>query len=265
MLAQVKFGIFPGIFMREQAETALWVAAVVSAGGSVSAGRRAEVDTLIAGMKSAGVWTKLDRLWLLAAENTQSALVDLVARDLASAVGAPTFTTDVGYTFASGKYIDTNYNPTSDAINYTQNSASAGAWCNSVDTTNYASLFGAYTTGGDQCNILSAVTAWQSYANDSSGAYYGDIATGMVHWSRTASNAHKIFRNGGTGVSSAVTTGGLVNCNVFIGARNNNGGGGDCTSTNQISAAVFGGALSDAEVGSFYTVLRAYMTAVGVP
>ena len=82
----------------DEAETTAWVAEVVSNGGTVSAGRQTIVNDLIAGLKADGVWIKLDRLWLFAAEDQPSALTDLVGLTLATAVNSPTFTADEGYT-----------------------------------------------------------------------------------------------------------------------------------------------------------------------
>ena len=80
------------------AATIAWVNQVVTNGGTVSAGRQTLVDNLIVGLKADGIWTKLERLWLFAAENTISALTDLVGLTLATANNSPTFTADVGYT-----------------------------------------------------------------------------------------------------------------------------------------------------------------------
>ena len=84
----------------DEAETTAWVAEVVSNGGTVSAGRQTIVNDLIAGLKADGIWAKLDRLWLFAAEDQPSALTDLVGLTLATAVNSPTFTADEGYTAA---------------------------------------------------------------------------------------------------------------------------------------------------------------------
>jgi hypothetical protein len=55
-----------------------WIAAVVTAGGTVSTPRGIVVNTFILGLMTDGIWSKLDRLWLLAAENSQSALFYIV-------------------------------------------------------------------------------------------------------------------------------------------------------------------------------------------
>src|SRR5262245_26962066 len=96
------------------AETIMWVNAVVGDGGRVSSGRQTIVDALIKLLKSGSVWSNLDRLWLFAAENSQSALRDIKSFSAATANGSPTFTTDRGYTgtnASSTVYINSNFNP----------------------------------------------------------------------------------------------------------------------------------------------------------
>jgi hypothetical protein len=72
----------------------VWAAAVVAAGGSVSgtltSGRKKLINDLIMGLMADGVWSKLDRLWLFAAENSQSALIDIKGAVSATAVNTPT-------------------------------------------------------------------------------------------------------------------------------------------------------------------------------
>ena len=47
-----------------------------------------------------GVWAKLDQIWIFAAENAKSALIDLKGLATATSTGgiAPSFTADRGYT-----------------------------------------------------------------------------------------------------------------------------------------------------------------------
>jgi hypothetical protein len=58
--------------------TTAWVAQVVTNGGSVGATRKGVVDTFIKCLKTNSLFTTLDRYWLLAGENTQSGLTDMV-------------------------------------------------------------------------------------------------------------------------------------------------------------------------------------------
>lgn len=251
--------------------TQLWVIAVGNAGGTVSAARRVLVDAFVVGLKADGLWTKLDRLWLHAAENEPSALLDLIVNDLAVTVNAPTFTMDRGYTGdGATNYIDTTYNPSTDAINYVLDSASFGAWVVSVDAVIVHMLLGATTAADDTCQIYYLDgTAWVGDINQNAGS--GNVFStnfgsgpGMLLLSRTASNAYAIYGNGGSKNTDATASGAVPNCKFFVLARSsanapNNYG------AHQVAASYFGGGLSDADVANFYSRLRTYMTAVGVP
>src|SRR5262245_27860031 len=91
------------------ASTTAWVSAVVAAGGTVSAARQTIVDTLIRSLKAHSLFSVHDRIWLLASENTQSALIDIVNLSSATNSGA-TFTADQGYAGnASSTFVDTGF------------------------------------------------------------------------------------------------------------------------------------------------------------
>ena len=144
-----------------EAETVAWIADVVSNGGTVSDARAALVDDLIVALKADGVWTKLDRLWLFAAENQPSALTDLVALDLATAVNSPSFTADQGYTGnGSTSYVNTTYNPTTDAVSYALNSASVSFWGRTNRASNSTEQIGAVSGSGAFIDVFEGNTLW---------------------------------------------------------------------------------------------------------
>jgi hypothetical protein len=180
-----------------------WMSKVGLNGGTVSVTRQALVHDLIAGLKADGIWTKLDRLWLLAAENAASALVDLKAGALATAVNSPTFTVDVGYTGEDvfdpvTKYIDTGFILATDG-NFAQDDAHISAWCvGNVAASNGGCLVGAdQGTGHTQLfvtftdgNVYGRVNA----SNGSSGA----PGTRAGHWlaSRDNSSDRDLYHDG---------------------------------------------------------------------
>src|SRR5215813_10721680 len=115
--------------MRVDSATSAWINAVVLNGGSVSRQRAMLVDDLIVGLKADGIWTKLDRLWLFAAENAKTALTDLVGLTLATAVSSPTFTIDKGYAGnGTSSYIDTGFNTSTSGVNFTLNTSHLAVW-----------------------------------------------------------------------------------------------------------------------------------------
>lgn len=245
------------------ADTDAWVAAVVGAGGSVSAGRKTTVNTLIAGLKTDGVWSKLDRLWLLAAENSQSALIDLKALATATAVASPTFSTDHGYTFnGSTNYLTQTFTPSTGGGNFTLNSNHLGVWCYGSPTTGGSPIGSG--DGATQDRIASYSGSWIYFTNDA-GGYAGAIGAGWAVATRTASNARAMYLNGSASGSDALASDASnVSQPQWIGAVNGSGFIYDPCSV-QISAASIGGGLNSTNNTNLYDRLRTYMTAVGVP
>src|SRR5262249_57621708 len=93
-------------------DTLAWQSAVQGAGGAVGYAQLGFVDRLIFDLKAANVWAGLDRLWLFAAENSQQALIDLVARAGATAVNSPTFTATRGWQGnGTSSYLHSHFNP----------------------------------------------------------------------------------------------------------------------------------------------------------
>ncbi len=78
-----------------------------------STARKQLIDALIATLVGAGIWAKLDALYLLAAHDAQAARLNWIAdRYNLTAVNSPTFTTDRGYAgTGAAMYLDTGFNP----------------------------------------------------------------------------------------------------------------------------------------------------------
>jgi hypothetical protein len=252
------------------AATAAWVAAVVAAGGSVSAGRQNTVNNLVVGLKADNIFTKLDRLWLFAAENTQSALVDLKGLATATAVTSPTFTIDRGYTGnGTSSYINTNFNPVANGVNYIIDSACMGVWDSTTTDAAGAvpigiNYFGHLADG--TINFTDTNSYWR--VNSSSAtlvvAYPGP---GFHIANRSATSASQLYYNGSSIDTDAGSSTLLPDTNFYVLARNSDSGTPTAGqfSPDQIAAAVFGGTLTGGEHANLYTRLRTYMTAVGVP
>jgi hypothetical protein len=91
-----------------------------------SAGQQALQNQLVVDLKAAGVWSKLDTFAVFATDgNSDFALIDWIRLTQYTAVNSPTFTTNVGFSGnGTSAYIDTNYNPNTQGVNYTLNNAS---------------------------------------------------------------------------------------------------------------------------------------------
>jgi hypothetical protein len=109
-----------------------------------SAGQQILQNQLVVDLKDAGVWSKLDTFAVFANDVNISnpipnpysnafALVDWKRLSLYTAVNSPTFTVNQGFTGnGTSSYINTNFNPTINGINYKLNNASFGGYKDSV-------------------------------------------------------------------------------------------------------------------------------------
>jgi hypothetical protein len=235
-----------------------WISEVYRQGGTVSGGRASQVQDLVTGLKSDGVWTKLDRLWLFAAENSGSALVDLVARALAVATGSPTFTTDRGYTGASAKFLTLDIVPFSWSGLYTLNDAHYSAWQVTSPGASQGLLMG---TGG------SGVQLYTPYVGDSNlYARINDSPDSGAQGTLSTPNGHFVANRTGASLSAAFQNGALFSTiNASSGSLNNNIFTVLTDTTSQVAMASIGGGLTSTNIANFYSRLRTYMSAVGVP
>jgi hypothetical protein len=250
-----------------------WVAAVVAAGGTVSGGRQTLVGSLISGLQTDGIWAKLDRIWVFAAENKQSALIDLKALGQGIENGnpfPPTFTADRGYTGVPGAntYINTTFVPSTQGVQYILNSAHIGIW----DNTDRAAATEDQTGASDPVSLADMLVYTAVFGpvglafrlNGGGAALTSSPSNGFFIGQRTGASAVEGFRNGasvGTG-STASTT--VPTTAFWVLTMNNNGALANSTA-DEIAAVSYGGSLTSTQIANFYTRMRTYMTAVGVP
>lgn len=91
-------------------------------------------NTLLTSLKTGGVWDKLDIFYVFAVDNNASEFTTINWKNpnallntptQSKLINAPAFTNKAGFTGnGADNYIDTNYNPATQSINYTLNNAS---------------------------------------------------------------------------------------------------------------------------------------------
>jgi hypothetical protein len=244
------------------ADTDAWETAVTGNGGTVSGGRKIIVNDLIVSLKGDGIWAKLDRLWLFAAEDAASALTDLVATALATTSNSPTFNADLGYTGnGSNMSIDTGFNASTAGGLYGDD-ANWFVWSNtSAGDAGFGRIFGTspdqtrcIPRGSDDTTYNRINTASQNVGSQSTGV-------GLYGQSHEFSSGETTLYKDGSTIAGPTNTGNgtLDNANfTFL-------TGGGVFSPNQCCGGGFGDYLDATESGNLYTHLRTYMTAVGVP
>lgn len=248
------------------AATTAWAAAVVTAGGTVSGARKTLVDQLIVGLKADGVWAKLDRLWIFAAENSQSALVDLVALTQATPVSSPTFTADRGYAGnGSSSYINSNFNAFTSGVNWTLNSAHMSGWSNTERANSPIVLTGVYN--GAVVSDLMPLYGGGMVGRLNGGGLAGlnnTTSVGFFVGQRNNSSTTECIRNGVSCGTTGDAASSIASLPFFICGRNDSGGFSSAMA-DQLSMVSYGASFTATENTNYYNRLRTYMTAVGVP
>ena len=262
-----RFGAGSG-YSYTNAEAATLVAAMSSAPDDT---RKGQIDTCIGAIKTAGVWSKLDCLWIRAAHDSQAALLDWKRLSDSTAVNSPTFTTDRGFTGdGSTSYINTNFTPSTDGVNYIQDSASMGAYLNAGTDT---AVSGPNSIGVITVSHQARIEPWRSATpgstvrsrvNTLTATTVGTVTTrfGLTAINRSGGSAEQVYRNGSSIGTSAVASTGLCNIDVYELGYNNAGALGGAHD-NRCAASFVGGSLTSTENADLFTAIEAYLDAVG--
>lgn len=259
---------------RTDADALLWKAAVEAAGGTVSDARLALVSATNIGLKThanGNRYALTERMWLRAAENTQSAQIDIVARATDTWTNSPTFTTDQGLTGGGTAYTDTNFNVGSGAL-FTRDSCAWMTYLRTSRTTlnNFGEL-GANAGGGfGVCEFNPRYGDGNTYYDISSVTEPANSSPADVQgfWcgSRVDSTHEALYLNENLTafVSNVVTSGapGSVTMKTLCSI----GGGGNPTeySTDQSAAFLLtSGLTAQAMADIMHVINTTYMTAIG--
>ena len=221
-------------------------------------------DTIVA-LKTAGVWSKLDCLWLMAAHDSQAAALNWVGSSFdLTPTNSPTFTTDRGFTSAStgSRYLDTGFAWGTAGGLASQNSYHIGVWPLT------SSSGPAHYDMGDQSSGFSVLatrsTSNAVFANVATGSgYYSDtpaVTDGAYHLigTRSSSSTMEAYKNGTSLGSASSTSSASANTQALWIGRTVNG-----YVNKQFFAAHIGAGLSSGEAASLYSALNTYKTAVG--
>jgi hypothetical protein len=220
-----------------------------------SASQQLLQNQLVVDLKDAGIWAKLDTFAAFATDgDSDFALIDWIRLTQNTAVNSPTFTANQGFQGNStSAYIDLNYNPTIDAVNYSQDDASSMVYVKNIAggtaTKGYtiadsSLLFQATNSGVQRLN---------SSGNFGTSVNFSDV--GMHLMNRVASTELYAF-NGTTEYSSSISSLPLVNATIGVLQRSGAFYGGST-----ISFELNGSNLRD-EQNDLNTALNTYMTSI---
>lgn len=214
-------------------------------------------QNLICGLVTDGIWTKLDAVYMTKANEAATALTNLKSSSFgASAISAPTFAANAGYTGnGSSSYIDTSFNPSTAGGNWTQNSATIAVWVGANAQYTGGAVGQSSATGASY--IYPRYTDNLAYVriNQSTDSTVASTdSSGFFVLSRTGASAVRFERNGSllSTFSVASATVSSASMSILFGGNYFSG---------QVRAAIFGGGLTQTEMGNLYTRVNTYMGA----
>lgn len=224
--------------------------------------RIALINSTYRGLKTAGILSKLDALWVMAAHDSQAAGLNWInSSHTLSPVNSPTFTVDRGYAGdGATSYMDTNYNPATHGVNLTQNSGSFGVW--SMTSAQQSTSIAGWLDGSDGITILprSSGNVFSGRVNTGitvTGSVNGD-GMGFYVVSRSDASTQSHFKNGALANSDSRSSTAINSNNLYIGRS-----AASSYVSAQISVCLIGANLSDEEHAGLYTAMNAYLTGIG--
>lgn len=225
--------------------------------------RKALINALIKALKTAGVWAKLDALYLTAAADAQAGQRNWV-QDLfnLTPVSSPTFTADRGYAGnGSSSYLSMGINLSLGGLKASQNANGGGVWLNTSTAQTLTDM------GGADWSIGAMSSPGNASFRNSNGASQTVAApdaseVGLWHSSRQAGTDYSMMKNGVVLSNPATVTGTFSTPAMYLGCRSD-GSGNPVVFSARRNAAAFFGNLTVADNLAIYNALNVYLTAVG--
>jgi len=238
----------------DEAETTALLAAMTVQPDST---RKALINTLIAGLKADGVWSKMGAFNVLAAHDAQAARVGWKnPAKILTASGTITFTTDRGYAGnGTNGYLEHPDNLAA-ISGFTQNNASMGVYCNTNVLENKSAI-------GQVTTLRSYITPrngsnmdWRPNGAATSSALPVATSVGLSAWSRVDASNARAFKNGALLATAGVS--GAIGSTKYTLCRN-----GTQYATVRVAAAWVGSSLTDAEHLAVYNRVHTFLSAIG--
>jgi len=230
-----------------------------------------ELNTLVLGIKAASLWDNHigSIKKAIGVPSLAASMIDL--RNTAfngTAVNTPGHSATAGWSFvkASSQYIDSAWKGPATNSKASQNSVHVGLRIMASTVDGGSNLTNSYINP----DALGFTYLFDGYAYwNANGALASQlilspatVTPGGIIGVRTASNARAVYRNGSSIGSDTGASGGTINANMFIGARNN-GGTPDLFSTSRITLWHAGAGLDASQAAALDALFAAYALAAG--
>lgn len=217
-----------------------------------------------------GTSSKLDALYILAAPDSATALLNLVqnAYNLTTGGSGNTFTANRGYATTLG-YLDTNFNPsTAVSANFQLQDAHYSAWIrtNAGAAGNTSGVMGAANGSGGQNNVMFIPFTGSSAYFRCNGSTQGSpvtISSNTGHFlaNRTGASAEFGYLDAvDQSVAAVAAAGSFLNATFLLVGWNS---GGHSFTQGQVSAGTIGAGLTSGQVTALQSRLATFMSAVG--
>jgi len=223
----------------------------------------AEQNTMVCGLVDDGVWAKLDVFYMFAQSNGTDALINWFNPGTfdATNVHATAFTALEGFTGdGANDYINCNWNPATNGINYAQNSASMGTYIR----TNVSENRYDFGVAGAGTNIFLIVNSggnsWYKCNDDTWSIPVTADSRGLFIINRTDAANHQMFRNKVVSSAAAASVG-TVSGDAYVLCLNS--GGPALHTTKQASLFFAGGGLTQTNVDNLTDRFETYMDSNG--
>lgn len=209
-----------------------------------------------------------DCLWFFAAHDAQAATRNWV-KDAhhATAINAPVWEVDRGYTGASTKYLSSNYNPFADAVRYTLNHGAAGVYVRTNVAENNIDMGCAPSAAADaSCYLAVRNTSNQANCRINSATTHtpsNSDSRGLFAVERLSATQEEIYKNGVLLSSAAKNSTILVNLHVGILCRFRNADAPELYSTKQLAFAFISQGLTAAGQAALFNRVETFLDAMG--
>lgn len=208
-----------------------------------------------------GIWAKLDWFWVAATETNDNGEALINWKN--PGTNNPTNPTSTAWTALEGftgdnssDYIDTNFNPSTDATNFSQNSACIGCYVRNDYNENKPAM-----SCSSKCSIFprSSGSIYGRVNSTTSAAWTVADSTGLTVVCRTSSTNLRAYRDGNSlgDVSNSSTT--LADAEFEILSMSAL----PYYGRYQVAIAFVGGVLDATENSNLYNAINAYMTRLG--
>lgn len=214
------------------------------------------LDSLITGLKTDTLWTKMDGMYILSRSTEFASKLNII-KDTGNAIMAGTlsFTPYEGFKNNGDGglygYLNTFYSPSTMGINYTLNNASLGVYSRTDTVNAFSNQYEVFLTNNPNYTALrlknsNLLSAW---INDNGFAAISNTTStlGLYTMNRVSAGgvgAVLVYKNGSLFGSTNITSTSLTNANFsFLGAPNL-GASSSTVSYKQLSFGFFGSALT---------------------